>query len=70
VQDKNHNGISEATELRTLLALGVQAISTDEKASKKVDEYGNQFLYRAKMSDTKGAKVNRWAWDVFLVSSR
>jgi hypothetical protein len=69
-QDRNQNGISERGELHTLPSLNVQAISVDEKASKKVDEHGNQFLYRAKVIDAKRAKVSRWAWDVFLVSSQ
>jgi hypothetical protein len=66
--DVNHNGISESAELHTLAALNLAAIDLDYKESKRVDEYGNQFKYRAKVYDSRGASVARWAWDVFLTS--
>ena len=63
-QDKNHNGISEPEELHTLASLDVKALEVDFKFSKRVDEYGNQFKYRAKVA----GNVARWAWDVWLVN--
>lgn len=67
-QDANHNGVSEAEELHALSSLDVARLHLDYKESKRVDEFGNEFRYRAKVDDAKGAKAGRWAWDVFLIS--
>lgn len=68
-RDVNHDGVSQTAELFALPALDVVRLHLDYKESKRTDEYGNQFRYRAKVEDGQGGKVGRWAWDVFLVSA-
>lgn len=64
--DRNHDGVSQPTELTTLSQSGVTEISLHYQARHRRDQYGNVFRYRAKVEDAPGAKVGRWAWDVFL----
>jgi len=62
-QDTNHDGVSQSDELRSISSAGVTAIETSYKESKKDDEFGNHFAFRAKVY---GSTTSRWAWDVYL----
>jgi hypothetical protein len=50
--------------------LGLAVIDLDYRESRRRDEHGNWFRYRAKIRDTRGAQLGRWAWDVFLVTQQ
>ncbi|HYX72264.1 MAG TPA: hypothetical protein VE732_05805, partial [Nitrososphaera sp.] len=68
-QDVNHNGVSEREELHDLLSLSVARIDLNYRESRRRDDHGNRFRYRAKVYDRSGASVGRWAWDVFLLTA-
>jgi hypothetical protein len=71
--DANHDGISETGELFQLPELGVFSISLNYKESRRTDQYGNQFRYRAKINVTDeqedSSNASRFAYDVFLTTS-
>src|SRR6185295_5942139 len=65
-QDANHNGVSEANELHPAQSLGIKGFGLDFRASRRLDQFGNQFRYRAKVYDKRGASAGKLAWDVYL----
>lgn len=64
-QDTNHNGTSEPNELHSLADVGIAILELKYHESKRIDEFGNRFRYRAKVKDVNGAQIGRWAWDIF-----
>lgn len=63
-QDINHDGISQPSELHSLPELGVAAIDLNYQEVPYVDQCGNRFRYRARVSG--GLSLGRWTYDVFL----
>ena len=66
-RDANHNRVSEENELFGLGELNLVEMELKYRRSKRTDEHGNEFRYRAKVRDTREANISKWAWDVFLV---
>lgn len=65
--DVNHDGISQLEEIHTLPELGVTSISLKYREDHKVDQYGNEFRYRATVNPDLPDNVGRVAYDVFFV---
>jgi hypothetical protein len=68
-RDTNHDGLTQPSELHRLLSQNVAAIELEYKSSKKTDNHGNQFSFRAKVKSSNGEQFGRWAWDVYLLRS-
>jgi hypothetical protein len=69
--DENHDGISQPNELHSLPELGVFSLGLKFKESRRTDEFGNVFRFRAKVNPRDKddeSSVGAMAYDVFLVS--
>lgn len=75
--DENHDGICQPNELHSLPELGIYSLALNYFESRRTDDFGNQFRYRAKINpgerrdardETASGEPGRWAYDVFFVA--
>jgi hypothetical protein len=64
--DANHDGVSQPEELQKLASFDIIAFELNFTESRRVDEFGNSFRYRALVRTSDGG--NRLAWDVLLAT--
>lgn len=67
--DSNHDGVTDPGELHTLASVGIDAISTQYRESRRRDRFGNEFRFRGWMHSVTsfGEAVWHQIYDVFLV---
>ncbi len=70
--DRNHDGLSDPTELATLSNAGVTSIRTAYSESNRRDRHGNLYKYNgsAFIVNNGGVEVERRVFDVFLTIKR
>ncbi|HEV3040507.1 MAG TPA: hypothetical protein VHA33_22280 [Candidatus Angelobacter sp.] len=69
--DENHDGVCQVHELHTLPELGVFSLALKYRESRRTDDFGNQFRYKAKVNPDPAdgeSDVGRWTYDVFLTT--
>ncbi|HEY6350993.1 MAG TPA: hypothetical protein VI636_16445 [Candidatus Angelobacter sp.] len=73
--DENHDGVCQPNELHRLPELGVYSLALKYVESRRKDEWGNQFRYKAQVNpgdrkdardQTQSGDPGRWTYDVFL----
>jgi len=74
--DENHDGVCQPEELHRLPEFGVYSLALNFVESRRKDEFGNLFRYRAQINpgerkdirdQTPSGNPGRWAYDVFFV---
>ena len=74
--DENHDGVCQSNELHPLSEFGIHSIALNYVESRRTDEFGNQFRYKARVNPDHAAdfrderehnnEVGRWTYDVFF----
>jgi hypothetical protein len=69
--DRNHDGVSQRSELTRLDAAGIVRIDTRYFASRRHDQYGNKFRFRGRcvVQNGRGAQHELTTYDVFFIGA-
>ncbi len=65
--DTNHNGVSEPTELKSLLEIGIAQLDLKYHHTPRIDQFGNEFRYRGSLVEVVPGRKRDAVYDVFLV---
>ncbi len=75
--DENHDGVSQPNELHSLAEYGIYSLSLKYFESARIDDFGNQFRYKARVNpdrqhrdardEAPDGTPGRWAYDVYFL---